>query len=219
VYADADVAGDTDIRKSTTGVVIMWGEHRITWFSKLEQIVTTSTTEAEFVAAATGTKEGLWVRKLLQEIFIGFIPVNLYCDKEAAIALIKNTTAGVSGRTKHIDVQFMFIRDRRSRGEVHVHLVPSNLQLAEVFTKPLARTAFEHARELIGLQKMCSMYFRHLLGVGGLFWWRARRIGFEIYVTWCSRSTGCSESGFAYVIVCHLGLPNDVCELTHFEWS
>lgn len=63
VYADADFAGDTDSRKSTTGVMIMWGDHPITWFSKLQPIVTTSTTEAEFVAAATGTKEGLWVRK------------------------------------------------------------------------------------------------------------------------------------------------------------
>jgi hypothetical protein len=151
-FADADFAGDVESRKSTTGVIIMWGTHPITWFSKMQPIVTTSTTEAEFVAAATATKEGLWVRKLLQDILMGLIPVQLQCDNEAAIALIKNTTAGVSGRTKHIDVQFLFTRERRLRGELTVEFVPSHMQLADILTKPLSRLNFEEARALIGVR-------------------------------------------------------------------
>jgi hypothetical protein len=118
----------------------------------MQPIVTTSTTEAEFVAAATATKEGLWVRKLLQKILMGFIPVQLHCDSAAAITLIKNNSAGVSGRTKHIDVQFMFLRERYNRGDLEVEYVPSNMQLADMFTKPLSRTCFEGARALIGLR-------------------------------------------------------------------
>jgi transposase InsO family protein len=137
VYADADFAGDKDGRKSTTGMIILRGSHPIAWLSKLQPIVTTSTTEAEFVAAATATKEGLWMRKLLT-VFKGtatqFI---LKGDNEACIQLIRNKTAGVGGRTKHIDVQYMFVRERRERGDLRVEYVSTHLQMADMFTKAL----------------------------------------------------------------------------------
>jgi hypothetical protein len=115
-YGDADFSMQLDNRKSTTGVLVQWCGHPISWSSKLQSIVSTSTTEAEFIAAATAAKECLWLRKLLAIPLREVRPFLLFCDNSAAISLIKNATAGVSNRTKHIDVQYMFVRERQQRG-------------------------------------------------------------------------------------------------------
>jgi hypothetical protein len=67
VHGDADFAGHVDTRRSTSGMIVTWHGHSISWLSKLRSIVTTSTTEAEFVASATAAKEGLWLRKFLSK--------------------------------------------------------------------------------------------------------------------------------------------------------
>jgi hypothetical protein len=152
VYVDADFAGDTDTRKSTSGMFIAWGVHPIMWGSKLQSIVTTSTTEAEFIAAATGAKEGLWLRKLLSEILVAKpIPFALLIDNEAALSLVCNKTAGISGRTKHIDVQYMFVRERHARGELVAEHVQTYLQFADMFTKPMTAQVFSGFRAAISM--------------------------------------------------------------------
>jgi hypothetical protein len=151
-YTDADFAGDVNSRKSTSGMVVLWGHHTLAWLSKLQPIVTTSTTEAEFVAAATGTKEALWVRKILSTV-LAFTPrCLLKVDNMAACTLIKRRTAGVSGRTKHIDVQYMFVRDRHLRGDIEVSYVQTDAQLADMFTKSLTAPSHEVQRVMINMQ-------------------------------------------------------------------
>jgi hypothetical protein len=121
IYCDADFGGDVSYRKGTTGVFISWADHPIMWFWKLPPVVTTSTTEAEFVAAATAVEEGLLLRKLLVEIAYGALSLDLYCVNQATV---KSNSAGVSGRSQHIDIQFMFIRERHHRKEVTDQWVP-----------------------------------------------------------------------------------------------
>jgi hypothetical protein len=152
VYVDADFAGDTDTRKSTSGMFIAWGVHPIAWGSKLQSIVATSTTEAEFIAAATGAKEGLWLRKLLNEILsVQPIPFSLLVDNLAALSLIRNKTAGISGRTKHIDVQYMFVRERHVKGDLVAEYMESHMQFADMFTKPLTGQVFSGFRAAISM--------------------------------------------------------------------
>jgi hypothetical protein len=150
VFADADFGNDKDARKSISGMFIEW-QGPITWASKQQSIVTTSTTEAEFVAVAVATKEALWLRKFLSRPLNRAIPVHVMCDNTAAVSLIRNKTAGVSGRTKHIDVQYMFVRERYARGDIDVHNVASGEQLADMFTKPLPASTFQAHRVSIGL--------------------------------------------------------------------
>jgi Cft2 family RNA processing exonuclease len=122
------------------------------WISKLQPIVATSTTEAEFIAASMGTKEGLWVRKLLSEIYEKVSPLHLMVDNQAAIMLLTQHTAGQSGRTKHIDVQFHFVRERFQMGDISVAFVPTAEQRADMFTKQLAGPAFrQHRSYVMGL--------------------------------------------------------------------
>ena len=136
-YGDSDYAADIDKRRSTTGMVLTIHGRAVVWLSQLQSVVATSTTEAEFIAAATTVKEGLWLRKLLSEIR-GFVtPVRLMCDNQSSVKLIKQPTAGQRGRSKHIDVQHHFIRDRYQRGDISVSYVESSKQLADIFTKQL----------------------------------------------------------------------------------
>jgi hypothetical protein len=113
--------------------------------SKLQSTVATSTTEAEYVAASTATKEGLWVRKLLGEIYGRVSPLH----NQAAIVLISENTAGQSGRTKHIDVQFHFVRDRFQKGDISVDFVSTSDQHADIFTKQLAGLMFKKHRSIV----------------------------------------------------------------------
>jgi hypothetical protein len=132
-------------------MVTLWRSHPITWFSKQQSIVTTSTTEAEFVASAMAAKEGLWLRKLLSEPLIYAREFDLLCDNEAAISLMKNKSAGVSGRTKHIDIQHMFVRERHTRRKLTVKQIESAKQF-DMFTKVMP-SATLHAHLLsIGMR-------------------------------------------------------------------
>ncbi len=144
-YGDSDFAADVDKRRSTTGVVVMMNGCAVMWFSHLQQIVTTSTTEAEFVAAATTVKESLWLRKLMAEFRGNMQPVQLMGDNQATVKLIKQNSAGQRGRSKHIDIQYQFIRDRWQRGDLNVMYVESRNQLADMFTKQLPGPAFAEA--------------------------------------------------------------------------
>ena len=152
LYTDADFAADIDKRRSTTGAVMLMQGAAVLWISKLQSVVATSTTEAEFIAAAMATKEGLWVRKLIGELSGQSRPLNLAVDNQAAVVLISEHTAGQSGRTKHIDVQFQFVRDRFQRGDVSVRFVPTSQQRADMFTKQLGGPEFRtHRSRVMGM--------------------------------------------------------------------
>jgi hypothetical protein len=151
LYADADFAGDTESRKSTTGVLMLCCGCPVLWMSRLQSIVATSTTEAEFIAAAIGVQEALWARELMADITGSIMPFDYYGDNEATLSLIKNLTAGVSGRSKHIDVKYKFLRDRYVRGDINVQYVPTTEQLADCLTKAMTGTGVKNAREKIGL--------------------------------------------------------------------
>jgi Reverse transcriptase (RNA-dependent DNA polymerase)/Integrase core domain/GAG-pre-integrase domain/Zinc knuckle len=160
-YTDADLAGDKATLKSTTGMVIKMNDAPIMWVSRLQSLVTTSTAESELVAAASGAKELLWLRKLLAEAE----PwrqrnIVLYCDNEATVSLVRNTTAGINGRSKHIDLQFAFVRERFVDGVFDIQHVSTELQLADLFTKLLPRPRLLTLSNLIGIvngDKMISL--------------------------------------------------------------
>jgi hypothetical protein len=155
VYSDADFANNKDTRKSVTGVFVCEHLAPLAWTSKLQSLVTTSTTEAEFVAAASAIKEGLWVLKLIREMH-GEPHLNqmtLLCDNQAAISLMKQPSAGVQGRSKHIDVQFKFVKERCQKKHVDVEYISSTDQLADLFTKQQAPSVFAKMVQEIGLRQ------------------------------------------------------------------
>jgi hypothetical protein len=89
-YCDADYAGDTDTRKSTTGYVFTLNSGAVSWQSKRQPTVAASTTEAEYMAAAAAIKEALWLRKVLNDLQLGPGTISIFADNQSAIKLLRN---------------------------------------------------------------------------------------------------------------------------------
>jgi hypothetical protein len=136
-YCDADYAGDPDTRRSTTGYVFLAGGAAISWTSKRQPIVTASTTEAEYVAAAAAVKEALWLNKLKGDLQLGSNPPLINADNQSALKLLRNPVA--SQRSKHIDVAYKFARERVNRGEVLFKYISTNAMVADCLTKAVSR--------------------------------------------------------------------------------
>jgi hypothetical protein len=134
IFSDADMAGDIDGRWSTSVVLVFLGPAPISWQSLKQNIVALSTCEAEYIAAATGACQGVWLRRPLEEITGGeeAAPPALKVDNQPAIALAKNPVP--HDRSKHIDVKFHFLRSCVDEGKIVIEFVDTNRQLADILT-------------------------------------------------------------------------------------
>jgi len=104
-YVDSDYAGDLDKSKSTTGYVF-FASGVVSWVSKQQSIVATSTTEAEYVAATQASKEAMWLKMVMEELGHKQEKVSLFCDSQSVVHLARNLA--FHSKTKHIRVQYHF---------------------------------------------------------------------------------------------------------------
>ena len=149
-YTDSDYAGDVDDRKSTSGYVFLLSDGAVSWSSKKQPVVTLSTTEAEFVAAASCVCQGVWMRRVLEKL--GHSQgkcTTVLCDNSSTIKLSKNPV--MHGRSKHIDVRFHFLRDLTREGVVELKHCVTQEQVADIMTKPLKLDVFLKLRESMGV--------------------------------------------------------------------
>ena len=150
IYTDSDFAGDLSDRKSTSGNVILWDGAAVSWSSKKQSIVALSSTEAEYVAAATCACQVIWTREILEELREHQVESSVIkCDNTSAIQLSRNPV--FHGRCKHIGVRFHFLRDLVSKGTVVLEYVETSEQVADILTKPLHRVDFQRLREKLGV--------------------------------------------------------------------
>jgi hypothetical protein len=146
-YSDSDYAGDVDVRYSTTGVIFLV-ESPITWQSMKQKIVAQSSCEAEYIAAANATCQGLWLSRVLAEVKGTRHPL-LKVDNQSAIALIKNLV--LSGQSCHIEVKYHLVRESAARGQIKVEFVGTGDQLGNILTKSLGKIKFQELRDRNGL--------------------------------------------------------------------
>eukprot|EP00253_Pinus_taeda_P035207 PITA_35207 len=106
-YVDADMAGDRDNRRSTTGYVFTVGGTTVSWVSKIQSVVALSTIEVEYVAATEASNEIIWLQRFMGEWVKEHDMGMLYSDSQSAIHLAKNST--FHSRTKHIQLKYHFI--------------------------------------------------------------------------------------------------------------
>lgn len=149
-YSDADWAGDTDERKSTSGYFFQLGSGAVSWSSKRQSCVALSTAEAEYMALANAAQEAVWLRKLSVDMQINCKgPMLLYEDNQSTIAMSKNPQ--FHGRSKHIDVKFHYIREMCNENVIHLMYCPSDDMLADIFTKGLNKDKFKRLRKMLGM--------------------------------------------------------------------
>ncbi|KAK9750926.1 hypothetical protein RND81_02G229900 [Saponaria officinalis] len=135
-FSDSDWAGSLDDRKSTSRNIFSLGSGVITWSSKKKETVALSSSEAEYAAATSATRQTLWLRKLLTDLgCVQTEATEILCDNRAAIAMSKNRA--FHARTKHVDIKHHFIRQLVSDGKVVLKFRGTNEQVADIFTKAL----------------------------------------------------------------------------------
>ena len=148
-YSDADFAGYKVDRKSTSGCCQFLGTSLICWHSKKQNSVALSTAEAEYIAAGACCSQLLWISQQLRDLGINYRGIPIKCDNTSAISITKNPVQ--HSRTKHIDVRHHFIRDHVEKGDIAIEFVSTELQLADIFTKPLAAERFNFIRHELGM--------------------------------------------------------------------
>jgi hypothetical protein len=149
-YTDADWAGNAADRRSTSGYAFSIWSAAIVWSSKKQPTVALSSTEAEYRGAAVATCEAIWVKRLLKDLHEEVSdPTVIYCDNLSNIQLAKN-----------IEVHYHFVRERVLSGDVELRHVPTDRQVADIFTKALGLDKLRQFLGALGLHHLDVPNFR-----------------------------------------------------------
>ncbi|GJT76671.1 putative ribonuclease H-like domain-containing protein [Tanacetum coccineum] len=148
-YSDSDYAGANLDRKSTTGGCQFLGRRLISWQCKKQTIVATSTTEAEYVAAASCCGQVLWIQNQMLDYGFNFMNTKIYIDNESTICIVKNPV--YHSKTKHIAIRHHFIRDAYEKKLIQVLKIHTDDNVADLLTKAFDVSRFQFLVVTIGM--------------------------------------------------------------------
>ncbi|GJT73961.1 putative ribonuclease H-like domain-containing protein [Tanacetum coccineum] len=151
-FSDSDYGGSNLDRKSTTGGCQFLGQRLISWQCKKQTIIATSTTEAEYVAAANCCGQVLWVQNQLLDYGFNFMNTKIHIDNESTICIVKNPV--YHSKTKHIEIRHHFIRDCYEKKLISVEKIHTDLNVADLLTKPFDGPRFNYLVVSIGFAEI-----------------------------------------------------------------
>lgn len=143
-YSDADWATCKLDRRSYTGFVVFLAEGPVAWESRKQPTVALSSTEAEYMAITSASKEIMFLSQVLEELgFNKYVgpPIKLYSDNMGAINLSKNV--GFNSRTKHIHIRHHYVRMLVQAGRIELEHKSTDEMLADILTKGLGKIKHE----------------------------------------------------------------------------
>ncbi|CAN6684991.1 unnamed protein product [Malus baccata var. baccata] len=150
-FSDADWTGCPIDRRSTCGFCIFLGDSLISWSAKKQPTVARSSTEAEYRSLANTAAELAWICKLLVDIELVLpCPPKLWCDNIYAISLAKNPL--FHARTKHVEIDYHYIREKVLANSITMHFVCTQDQTADICTKALSKDRFLLLRDKLSLR-------------------------------------------------------------------
>ncbi|SGZ28023.1 BQ5605_C026g10254 [Microbotryum silenes-dioicae] len=212
LYSDASWGDNMSTGKSIGAFVSILAGAAISWQSKQQSMVATSTTEADILAASAAAKEAMWLRRLAADLELEQPKATLiWEDNQAVIAIALNPAH--HGRTKHYNVHHFYIQERVTAGDIRIKYCKTGAMTADILTKPLARNLFELHREGMGmvslgaltsgkvaeaagcLHEIASFWPSwnpkqcHPVILNGSVWWSDRRVG-RCCISLCSRQIG-----------------------------
>ena len=160
-YSDSSWADDLFDRKSTAGYLFILNGGPISWASRKQPTVSTSTCEAEYIAQTEAACEAVWIRGLLGELGVletieedGYLktvspPTRIFADNQGAIKLTSNPE--YHRKTKHIPIKYHKSRELVKDGSIIFDWVPTQEMVADGLTKPLGTTKFREFVRMMGM--------------------------------------------------------------------
>nr|GEX51335.1 putative reverse transcriptase, RNA-dependent DNA polymerase, Gag-polypeptide of LTR copia-type [Tanacetum cinerariifolium] len=152
-YCDSDWLGCPFTRRSRIGYLLLFSGGHISWKTKKQSVVSRSSAEAEYKAMASTVSEILWVRWLLKDMQVQLTtPTSLFCDNQAARHIANNPV--YHERTKHVEMDCFFVRERVETRDIEMKPIESKLQLADLLTKGLGTQQLRSLLNKMGIRDL-----------------------------------------------------------------
>ena len=149
-FTDSDWANCLDTRRSVGGHPYTLGSGVVSWQARKQKTMAASSCEAEYTAAFEASKEGIWLRTLLNSIdHATTAPTTICCDNNAAINLSEDPA--LHDRIKHLNIKHHFLCERVQSNEISLSYINTNDNIADIFTKALDIKKFNRFHQFLGL--------------------------------------------------------------------
>ena len=153
--SDASFADNSLDRKSSQGFAIKLFGRLVAWRANKQDMVTTSSTEAELLALSQTTKEAIYMSRLLIALRLEIDkPLTIECDNRQTIRLLVEQSARLQTILRHVDIHSHWLRQEVQRGSIHIKWQETKQMMADGLTKALRRQPFNHFIDLIGIENL-----------------------------------------------------------------